>query len=470
MEGLLSTRTDQVAGKPKVRVTPALAEFYNVSADRKTYRFVLRSGVKWSDGVPLKAKDFVYSWKRLLSPLTASSYAYLLYDIQGAQDYHAGKLSDFNKVGVRALSDTQLEVQLREPIQHWPYIVTFWPTFPVREDIVKKYGAGWASPGRMVTLGPYRLASRDNGSQVVLTSNPLYHRVKGNIKKVVAKVIEDDSVAFQAYERGELDFFSGVSGITLKVLRQRADFRVFPYFKTSYLGFKTDKYPVNRPEFRRAIAQAINKKNIENALGGAPRPATSFVPPGISGSSSSIGLPFSVDNAKKSLASSGFHSDMALPLEFIVPDREKEKKLARWIQSEVLSHLGLKINIRALKNKNFRAQLDIGSHDLFYGTWGADFPDMDNFLSVFLSDSGNNRTQWKSAQYDQAVLYARRTGNQRLRIKKAVEAQRILLNQESVIVPLYYEPNLALVKSWVKKIELNPLNYLMLRKVSIVRK
>ena len=181
-------------------VAPALAQSWDISPDGKVYTFKIRPGVKWSDGVPLKAQDFVYSWRRLLSPLTAASYAYLLFDIEGAEKFNQGKLLDFDQVGIKALDDLTFQVKLTHPVAHWIYIPGFWVTFPMRKDIIEKYDAGWESPGRMVNLGPYSLVSHDIDSKVVLKSNPNYYRDRGNVDQIVALMMKDDSEALTAYE------------------------------------------------------------------------------------------------------------------------------------------------------------------------------------------------------------------------------------------------------------------------------
>jgi len=122
-----------VAIEPDLKVTPQLAESWKVSADHKTYTFKLRKGVVWSDGVPLVAQQFVDSWKRLLTRSTGASYAYFLYDLVGAEDFHKGKITDFTQVGVKALDDQTLQVKLSHPTPYWIYIPTFWVTFPMRK-------------------------------------------------------------------------------------------------------------------------------------------------------------------------------------------------------------------------------------------------------------------------------------------------------------------------------------------------
>jgi len=460
MEGL-------VTFDPSMKVAPALAQSWSISPDGRVYTFKLRTDVKWSDGVPLKAKDFVFSWKRLLSPLTAASYAYFLFDIEGAEWYNKGTLKDFGSVGIKALDDHTLQITLARPVSHWIQVPTFWVTFPLREDIVEKFGNAWASPGRMVTLGPYTLASHDMDSKVVLRANPTYYGTKGNVEQIVGLIIKDDSTALSLYEAGKLDFLTDIATLDLKRLQGRSDLRTFPYLKTGFLGLVTDKFPVSNVKVRRAIAMAIDKSKLNAILHGGQVPAGSFVPPGMMGHSKSVGLPYDPARAKAELRASGVDTTRPLQLEFVFPNWDKASTLAQFIQGELRKNLGLTVTLQPFDNKTFRSQLDLRTYPLFESTWSADFVDPDNYLSVFLGSSGNNRTSWKSEKFDEQVMVARNLHDQKAREKIYLDLQKTLLEDQAVIIPLYYEPNMALVRSRVKGLELNLLNYLLLRKVTL---
>jgi oligopeptide transport system substrate-binding protein len=150
MEGL--TRYDE-----KLQPQPAIAKRWEVSENGKIYRFYLRGDVRWTDGQPVTAQDFEYSWKRLLDPKTAAEYAYFLYDIVNAYEYSTGQLKDPSQVGVKALNPWTLEVHLKKPIVYFPSIATFMVTFPQRKDLIEKYGDRWTDPAYLVTNGPFKL-------------------------------------------------------------------------------------------------------------------------------------------------------------------------------------------------------------------------------------------------------------------------------------------------------------------------
>jgi oligopeptide transport system substrate-binding protein len=423
--------------------------------------------VKWSDGARLRAQDFVYSWNRLLSPATAAAYAYLLFDIENAEAFNQGKVKDFHQVGVKALDDLTLQVKLNQPVSHWHYIPTFWVTFPLREDVVKKYGSKWESPGKMVTLGPYLLSSRELESKIEMKKNPTYYGEAGNVDRVVGQIIQDDSTALNLYESGRLDFLTDLSTMDLKRLQGRADLKTFPYLKTSYLGFVSDKEPTARVHLRRAIAMAIDKSKITDLLHGSQQAAQSFVPPGVMGYSKEIGLRYDPVQAKKELQASGLSSGQSIKIDLTALNWDKTLILAQYIQGELKKNLGIDVTLQAYDNKTYRARLNTLSHQTFLTSWSADYPDPDNILSIFLSQSGNNHTAWKNLEFDKSVILARHSLNKKVREKTYFQLQKQLLQEQSVIVPLFYESIQALLKSRVHQLELNPVNYLNLKKVKL---
>ncbi|MGK5082476.1 peptide ABC transporter substrate-binding protein [Bdellovibrionota bacterium FG-1] len=458
MEGLITYDSS-------LKPIPSLAQSWTISPDGRTYTFKLRAGVKWSDGVLLRAQDFVYSWKRLLSPMTAASYAYFLFDIEGAEYFNKGAIHDFNQVGVKAIDDLTLQVKLTRPVAHWIHIPTFWVTFPLREDVIEKFGAAWDTPGRMVNLGPYSLVTHDYDSKIVLKANPLYWGTRGNIDQVVCQIVKDDSTALSLYESGKLDFLTDISTLDLRRLAGRPELKTFPYLKTGYLGFVTTKYPLTNLKVRKAIAMAIDKAKLGDILHGGQKLAGSLVPPQMLGHQPSFGLPFDVIRAKAELRTSGLDLSKPLAIELLLPNWDKQLTLAQFMQNELKKNLGIKVTLQPFDNKTFRAQLDLRTFPLFEASWSADYPDPDNFLSVFLGSSGNNRTNWKSEKFDELVISARNHMDIKERAKLYLAAQKMLIEDEAIIVPLYYEPNMALVRARVKNLELNPLNYLLLRKV-----
>ena len=459
MEGLVTFNNES-------KIVPALANAWDVSADGKVYTFHLRPGVKWSDGVTLKAQDFVYSWKRLLSRVNAAPYAYFLFDIVGAEDFNKGEIQDFEQVGIKALDELTLQVKLQSPVAHWIQIPAFWVTFPLRQDVVEKNGNHWQAPGRIVTLGAYTLEAHDIDSKFVLRANPNYFGIPGNVDKIVALVVKDDAAALSLYETGAIDFLSDLALGDIKGRAGKPDLKTFPQFKTGFLSFVSNKYPVSNLKFRRAIAMAIDKTKIRDLFPGVQFPATSLVPPGMMGYSKEAGLPFNPSLAKVELIRSGVEVS-GLTLQYLIPNWDRSLSVAEFVKSELRKNLGIEVAMHPMENKAYRVQLGFHANPLFDFSWTADYSDPDTFLSLFLSTSGNSATAWTNPVFDFLVMKARRSQSAVEREKLYNDLQKILLQDEAIIVPLYYEPNLVLIKPRVKNIELNSLGYLYLRRVSV---
>lgn len=459
MEGLL-----EIDSKNKIQ--NRLAEKYVISPDGKTYTFTLRPNVLWQDGVPLKATDFVTSWKRLISPFTAASYAYLLFDVEGAKDFYDGKLKDFSKVGIKALDDRRIEVKLTRPLSYWIYLPSFWPLFPLRQDVLDKHGNSWASPGKMVTLGPFVLESRELGSKVVMVPNPRYWGKKPGITRAEALVIQEDSTAVTLFESGRLDLLKDIPPMDFKRFQGKAELRFFPYISTHYLGFGFSKYPSNLLSVRRAIALAINRQEVVAAMGGKLTPATSFIPPAVDGHRSKGGMEFDPIRARSLLRMAGVDAS-SLAIEMLVQTSDKSRMIGEIVQAQLKKNLGVTVVIQAYEHKAFREQLQLQAYPMFQLQWSADYPDAENFLSVFLPDSGNNRSGWINGSYGRLVADGKSEMNPKIRTKKYSEADELLVDKEVVIIPLYYSTLASLVSKRSVGIELSPLNYLFLRDASV---
>jgi oligopeptide transport system substrate-binding protein len=338
-------------------------------------------------------------------------------------------------------------------------------TYPLRQDVVEKYGNSWPKPGRMVTVGPFELSSYDLDSKITLSANPHYYGARGNVDQAVGLIVKEDSTALTLYETGKIDFLADIATVDLKRLEGRSDLAKFPYLKTGYLGFVVDQYPVSNVHLRRAIAMAIDKSKIGEFLHGGQKATTSFIPEGMFGFNPSVGLKFDATAAKKELALAGVKA--GVKIELVTTNWEKNLTLCQFIQAEVKKNLGIDIAIRSFDHKTFRAQLELFSFPIFLLSWSADYPDPDNFLSVFMGSAGNNRTKWKNSQYDAKVLLGRYNQNLKARSKLYDEAQKLLVEDDMAVLPLFNEPILALINPRVKNLRINALNALQMKAITL---
>ena len=464
MEGL-------VAESAELQPQPALAQSWEVSPDGKTYTFQIRPGVKWSDGRILKAQDFVDSWSRLLDPKTGSSYASFLFALENAEAFHAGK-KKFSEVGVKALTDGKLQLKLTQPVPYFLHLLSFWVTFPIRSDLLKKYGKTWASAAHLVTLGPYMLEDWSPGKTIHLVRNPAYYGTAPQVERIEGRIESDDQKARQEFEAGQLDVLLEVTTADLMKAASsngRARVEQFPYLATYYLGFNVSARPLNDVSLRKALTSAIDRERIPALLQGGQVAAKGWIPPGIDGAASeSLGI-VSLFEGRASLVRAGFTEGAGFPrLKLWVEKFDGAEKLGDFLRQSFREKLGIETELKFGSSvSQYQNALKSGRADLFVGHWGADFPDAINFLEVFSSQSGTNATGWKSAEYDRMLAGASTNLDHETRRQAHSLAEKTLVEKEAVIFPLFHRKNSVLLGKRVRSFQISPLNYLFFKDVSI---
>ncbi|NIP37801.1 MAG: peptide ABC transporter substrate-binding protein [Candidatus Dadabacteria bacterium] len=462
MEGLTTFGKDY---KP----VPALAESWQISKDGTIYTFKLREDVKWSDGRPLVAKDFEYSWKRLLNPDTGADYAYFLYDIKNAEEYNTGKIKDPDSVGVKSLDDHTLQVILKKPASFFLSIVSFMSTFPMREDIVQQHQIKWTEPENIVTLGAYKLSSWKHHEKLTLAKNEKYWGDKPKINKVEMIMNENQSSALALYESGELDYVDTKSMPHLEIprLRMSPDFRTQPQFTVSYLGFNVKKAPFDNPLVRKAFSAAINRQNISEVVQGGGIPTTSWIPKGMLAFNEDIGIDFDPERAKEFLKRAGFQSPADFPkTTFLYPDVRNNRIIAESLQSMWKEYLGVGVELINQEWKVYLDTLDTDPPHIYRAGWAADFPDPHNFMNLFVCNSGNNETGWCNPVYDNLVDTAAGELDENTRIELYNQAQTLLTETDVPIAPFLISIQQSMLKPYIQGLEPNPLGFIFFNRVS----
>lgn len=449
-----------VAISPKLQVIPAIAESWKISSDGKTYTFHLRKDVQWSDGKKLTASEFVDSWERLLNADTKANTAYLLFDVVGAEDYNQGREKDFSKVGVHALNAHTLQVQLRAPVPYWIWIPTFWTTFPIRKDLIAKYGANWDKPGKLVTVGPYTLTSHEPNHLITLARNAKYYGKCGNVDQIHAYLISDDRAAVEKFQAGELDFVTRISAADVQKLKLDKDLKRWPELRTAHLDLNPNLAPTDNVAFRRILLRAIDRQQISKLVAGAYEPATSFIPPGLLAYDKNAGLKF-----ESGLA----HKKQNAALEMVAPAFDDFMRVGDFLKAEFKKNLGIDVKVSTFEPKRFYSSaVNFGGYHMILTHWTADYPDPDNFFSIFLSNVGNNRVSWKNAQYDALILKARTLNKNSMRAPLYAKAQKLLLQDQAITLPLYYGTNHALVRKDITGFQPTPTNSFLFKDFSLV--
>jgi oligopeptide transport system substrate-binding protein len=448
---------------------PGLAESWTISPDGKTYTFQIRDGVTWSDGKPLTAQHFIDSWERVLNPKTASEYAYFLFDLVNAEAYQAGKVTDFSQVGAKAVSDKVLEVTLNAPVSYWINIVAFWISFPIRKDVVAAHGDRWTDPANIVTVGPYLLKEWVRDSKIVLEQNPNYYDkalLKTMAPKVEFRVVKDGSVAVTLFDTGDLDIVRDLPPVQLQMLAQKPEFKSALYLRGTYIGFNVKDPALKDPRVRRALAHAVDRSEIAKALFPMVTETNSWIPDGLIGSNSARGLGFDPEKAKALWKELGAAAPKELELWY--DQNERYKILAENVQNQWTRVLGVPVKLNSQEWKVYLKSLDAEKPPaLFRLGWGADYPDPDTFMNLFRCKSGNNKSRFCSARFDQLIGEASRSTDSEARAKAYDEAQKILLEDDPAILPVFTEKSLHLVSQRVIGFKSNPIGDFLLKNLQI---
>jgi oligopeptide transport system substrate-binding protein len=451
-----------------LKPAPVIAKSWDIQEGGRKYVFHLRDDVQWSDGQKVRAQDFEYSWKRLLDPKTASQYAYILFDIENAQEYNEGKLADASTVGVRAQDDFTLLVRLRQPASYFLTLTTFEVTFPQRQDIIEKFQSRWTEPVNIVTNGPFLLSSWRHEDAIELRANPNFFRGKPPMEKVTMFMINEKTTALAMYEQGQLDFMDDESVPILekKRLSSQRGFKRVPQLRGEFYGFATDRKPFDDPRVRMAFAMAIDRDVFPQLLQGAEKPASSWIPPGMLAHNEKIGVSFNPPEARRILREAGYPEGKGFPRVILgYNTREDRKLVAEAIQGMWQRNLGVVVTLENQEYKIYLQKLQNDPFPVFRDGWGADYPDPDNFMKLFTSTSGNNHTRWKNQRYDRLLEQAARELDSKKRVRLYDEAQKILCETELPIVPLYWTTETTLLNPRFAGLELNSMARIDLRNV-----
>ncbi|EBR3966561.1 oligopeptide ABC transporter substrate-binding protein OppA [Salmonella enterica] len=451
-EGLLIS---DVEGHP----SPGVAEKWE-NKDFKVWTFHLRKNAKWSDGTPVTAHDFVYSWQRLADPNTASPYAsYLQYGhIANIDDIIAGK-KPATDLGVKALDDHTFEVTLSEPVPYFYKLLVHPSVSPVPKSAVEKFGDKWTQPANIVTNGAYKLKNWVVNERIVLERNPQYwDNDKTVINQVTYLPISSEVTDVNRYRSGEIDMTYNNMPIELfQKLKKEIpnEVRVDPYLCTYYYEINNQKVPFNDVRVRTALKLALDRDIIVNKVKNqGDLPAYSYTPPYTDGAKLVEPEWFKWsqekrnEEAKKLLAEAGFTADKPLTFDLLYNTSDLHKKLAIAVASIWKKNLGANVKLENQEWKTFLDTRHQGTFDVARAGWCADYNEPTSFLNTMLSDSSNNTAHYKSPAFDKLIADTLKVTDDAQRSELYAKAEQ-QLDKDSAIVPVYYYVNARLVKPWV---------------------
>ncbi|MFL5169710.1 MAG: peptide ABC transporter substrate-binding protein [Microvirga sp.] len=441
------------------KVAPGVAEKHEISDDGRVYRFTLRNNAKWSNGDPVKASDFVFSFRRIMDPNTGAKYANILYPILNAEKINksqpGAKLED---LGVKAVDDRTVEITLERPTPYFLELLTHQSGTPVHPGTIQKHGANFTKPENMVSNGAYVLKEWVPNSHIRLQKNPQFHAAASvKIDVVRYEPTKDLSAAARRFMAGELQSTSDIPADQTKFLKEKLgeQVKISPYLGTWYLAVNTSKKPFDDVRVRQALSIAIDREFIaEEIWQGTMLPAYSFVPPG----TGNYGQPATADykdlspidredKAKALLKEAGFGPGKPLKVELRYNTTDNNKNTAVAIANQWKA-IGVETSFINTDAKTHFAYLrDGGDFDVARAGWIADYSDPQNFLFLVQSDNpGFNYAKYKNPDYDALM---RKSGEEKDLDKRAA----ILLEAETVFmrdlpyIPILFYSNKNLVSS-----------------------
>ena len=438
---------------------PGMAERWESNEDFTKWTFHLRDA-KWTNGDPVRAQDFVYSWQRILSPELGAEYAPMLYVIKNAEAFNLGELTDFSQVGVKALDDKTLEVTLGGSTSYFPLMLQHYSFFPVNPRAVEEHGgmtdrqSGWSTFDNFVGNGPFKLKEWVTNQVIEVERNPDYWDA-GTVKLNGIKFFPIDNVNAE-----ETMFRNNRLHITNSVFPDKIPFFAEsmpnelhndPYLGTYFYRVNVTRKPFDDPRVRRALALALDKQLlVDKVTKGGQAPATGFVPQGIPGYEASKEVSFRPDEARRLLAEAGYPDGKGFPTtEIMINTSESHRKIAEAVQELWRRELGINVGIY---NQEWKVYLDNQSslnYDISRSGWIADYVHPSTFVDMFTTGNGNNDTGWSNARYDALIDAARRAGSEEERVKLMHDAEEILLN-DMPIIPIYWYTRVYLMDPQVK--------------------
>jgi oligopeptide transport system substrate-binding protein len=471
-EGLATTA-------PGGRIVPGAAAHWNVSRDGLTYTFYLDPAGAWSNGEPVTAEDFVWSWRRVVDPATGAAYGRMLAPVVNAEAIFAGELPP-EELGVSALNETTFQVELVDPTPYFLGLLTHPTTFPVHRASFEEHGSSHVRPGNLVSNGAYHLADWQVRSRIELVRN-LYFRDLANvlIERVVFYPFEDENTEFNRFRAGDLHWTYQVPSSQFRWLSQNMDeaLMVAPWFGTYFFSFNLTREPFREsPDLRRALSLAIDREIItERVSQFGEIPTFNLVPPGLPDYPSPVpeyaewSQAEREEEARRLYARAGYSESNPLTVELRYNTSENHRKIAVAVAAMWKQNLGVRTR---LVNEEFRVFLQNRAQrrvtEVFRSGWIGDYQDAFTFLELFHSGHGRNDAGYDNPRFDRLLEQIAAERIPALRRNLMSEAERMLL-ADQVILPVFTYVSKRLVDPRLKGWEENIMDHHLTRHMYLVK-
>lgn len=450
-----------VAEDPQtLKPVPGVAETWEVSDDACVYTFHLRADARWSNGDPVVAEDFVYSFRRMLSPGLAAEYAYMLYPLKNARRFNLGEIKEFSEIGAEARDERTLVLHLEHPVPYFLELLNHYSWWPVHRPTIEAFGkiddrdTAWTRAGNFVGNGPFVLASWEINREIVVTASPTYWDAKTvRLREIHFLPIDSADTEERSFRDGRIHVSSTVPLHRIDYYRQNQpeNIRFDTYLGTYFYRLNTQHKPLDDVRVRLALAKSIDREQLtEFVLKGGQRPAYHLTPPDTGGYTCRTCFETDLSQARALLAEAGFPDGKGFPtLELLYNTSEAHRTLAEAIQQMWRSALNIEIN---LVNQEWKVYLDSmkrQDYDIARASWIGDYNDPNTFLDMFVTDGGNNRTGWSNQHYDELIARTGEAQSPPARYELFQEAEAILLG-EMPIIPVYFYVRAMLIRQSVQ--------------------
>lgn len=467
----LGLMTEDAAGNP----VPGAATGFSVSNDGLVYTFKLRDHL-WSDGTPVTAHDYVYSYRRMLDPKTAAQYAAILYPIKNALAVNARRCPP-EDLAVRALDDRTLQIAFMVEVPYVAQLFTHYATFAVPRHVVERFGDQWQHPQNMVTNGAYTLKEWVSNDHIQLVRNPRFYDAKNvTIERVFYYPTQDFSAALKRFRAGEIDTQMGVPAQEIGWLKYNMPgaLQVTPYIQTEYVVFNFGAKPFDDRRVRTALSLAIDREVIAGrVMHAGERPAYAFVPPNMPGYPGSAQIAFRsmpmearAAKARSLLAQAGFGPDNPLVFDYNVPDTSDSRLVAVAMQA-MWGAVGAQANVIPLDEKNHYSLLVKRDFSVAWAGWVADYRDAKDYLFLCQSSSRDlNSGAYNSPRYDALITASDAARDPAERARLLSQAEQIMLD-DVALAPIFNQVSRNLISpavgGWIgNDININRTRYLRL--------
>jgi len=452
---------------PDGNTLPGAARSWEVHDDGLVYTFKMREGLEWSDGTPLTAEDFAYSFRRLFDPLTASPVAYLFFLIENAAEISSGREAP-SSLGVRAIDAVTLEIRLVEPAIYFPQLLTHVSASAVPRHVIEEYGRGWTQPDHIVTSGAFSVSEwRPQDLIVLKKNNRFYAADEVKIERVIYYPISDDETALRMFRAGELDVNWGFSTSKFDWLQEHlpSETRTHPQLAIFYIVVNLRKTHLKDVRVRRALSMAINRElMIEKLVKTGNPPAYSLVLPGTANypevaraGFSKLSMAERIAEARALLAQAGYDKDNPLELTMQYTTAQGQKNLPIVIAA-MWKEIGVKTRFSMSEFKVMLDNLQLGEFELFPTSWIGDYDDPTAFTMMLLADATANYGNYESQEYGDLLSKAAFTQDLLERATLIRQAETIAI-EDQAIIPIYFNVSRYLVSERVDGWENNLMNF-----------